>query len=96
MNIQQVNSAIMFGTWTDTELASMIDAIKFARANLQKTVKNTLRIGDIVKWNSTKHRRVIHGRVSKIAVKYVTVNAGVDGNWKVPANMLEVVDKELV
>jgi hypothetical protein len=33
------------------------------------------------------------GVVMKIAIKYVTVNT-VAGMWRVPANMLQVVDKE--
>ena len=88
--IQQVNSAIMFGTWTDTELSSMIDAVRFAKANLQKQVKRSLMLGDTVKFHSTKRGVTMQGTVSKIAIKYITVNTGA-GLWRVPANMLEVV-----
>lgn len=91
MDIKQINSAIMFGTWTDTELTSMIDAIKFARANLQKQVKRSLSLGDIVKFHSTKRGITLQGTVSKIAQKYVTVNTQ-QGLWKVPANMLSTVE----
>lgn len=94
MDIRQVNSAIMFGTWTDTELGSMIDAIKFARASLQKTVKQGLRIGSRVEFTSSKTGLSYQGTVEKIAIKYVTVNTN-QGRWKVPANMLKVVDREL-
>lgn len=90
MDIRQVNSAIMFGTWTDTELASMIDAIKFARSNLRQAVKRQLSIGSTVKWRSSKNPLGEQGTVQKIAQKYVTVNTG-KTLWKVPANMLEVV-----
>ena len=48
MDVKQINSAIMFNTWTDTELSSMIDAVKFARANLQKQVKRSLTVGSTV------------------------------------------------
>ena len=95
MDIKQINSAIMFGTWTDTELSSMIDAIKFARASLQKTVKYSLRVGSLVEFTSTKTGRTIQGTVEKIAIKFVTVNGGINGRWRVPANMLKVVDREL-
>lgn len=90
MDVKQINSAIMFGTWTDVELSSMIDAIKFARAGLQKQVKRSLSLGATVKFHSTKRGVTMQGTVSKIAVKYVTVNTQ-QGLWKVPANMLEVV-----
>ena len=88
MDIKQVNSAIMFGTWSNTELESMIDAIKFARSNLAKQNKYQFRVGSAVKFYSTKRRQTFTGTVSKVAIKYVTVNTGA-GLWKVPANMLE-------
>lgn len=91
MDIKQVNSAIMFGVWTDTELASMIDAIKFARAGLQKQVKRSITLGSDVKFTSTKNGVTYQGSVEKIAQKFVTVNTGSSGRWKVPANMLTVV-----
>ena len=82
----------MFGTWTDVELRSMIDAIKFARTNLGKQTKRALRIGTNVNWHSPKQGRNKTGVVMKIAQKYVTVQC-VDGAWKVPASMLSVVDE---
>jgi len=92
--IQQINSAIMFGTWTDTELRSMVDAIQFARNQLRKEKIREFRKGDTVKFTSTKRGTTIVGTVEKVAIKYVTVreaNSGklVTGLWKVPANMLE-------
>lgn len=90
MDIKQVNSAIMFGTWTDTELGSMIDAIKFARAGLLKQAKRELRIGTQVTFHSTKRGITVTGTVSKVAQKYATVNTA-QGLWKVPMNMLSVV-----
>ena len=91
MDIKQINSAIMFGTWTDTELSSMIDAIKFARAGLQKQNIRAMRLGSTVKWHSTKRGVDATGKVEKIALKYVTVRDQGNMLWKVPANMLEVV-----
>ena len=90
MDIKQINSAIMFGAWTDTELTSMIDAVKFARAGLQKQVKRQLSIGATVRYNSHKQGRVVQGEITKIAQKYATVRT--NGQlWKVPMNMLETV-----
>ena len=91
MDIKQINSAIMFGTWTDTELSSMIDAVKWNRAQLQKQVKRSLSIGDNVNFTSNKTGQNYTGVVTKIAIKYVTVRT-VTGLWKVPANMLTVVE----
>jgi len=94
LSIKEVNSAIMLQTWTNTELGSMIDAIKWARNSLARQVKRSIRVGDNVEFTSNKTGRLMRGHVTKIAIKYVTVNTGM-GLWKVPANMLTVVDKEL-
>lgn len=91
MDIKQINSAIMFGTWTNAELTAMGDAIKFNRAQLAKQVKRSIVVGDNVEFTSNKNGRRMRGFVSKIAIKYVTVNTGA-GLWKVPANMLEPVN----
>ena len=97
MEIKQVNSAIMFGTWTDIELRSMIDAVKWNRAQLTQQTKRSLTIGDNVNFTSTKTGRTMQGTVTKIAIKYVTVSVPGWGSWKVPANMLTKIDEpELV
>ena len=88
--IQQVNQAIMFGTWSDTELRSMIDAIKWNRAQLQKQVKRSISLGQTVKFTSSKNGMTLQGTVDKIAIKYITVRTP-QGSWRVPANMLEAV-----
>ena len=95
MDIKQINSAIMFGTWTDIELRSMIDAVKWNRAQLTQQTKRSLRIGDNVNFTSSKTGVNTTGVVTKIAIKYVTVKT-INGLWRVPANMLsKVEDHEL-
>jgi len=86
--IQEVNQAIMFGTWTNVELASMIDAVKWSRARLAKDVKNSIKPGQMVRFTSSKTGQTISGKVRKIAIKFVTVDTG-QTLWKVPASMLE-------
>ena len=93
MNITQINTAILQGGWTNDQLVSMIDAVKFARARLTEQTKRTLRIGDNVNFNSTKLGQNVTGVVVKIAIKFVTVKT-VSGLWRVPANMLTVVADE--
>ena len=91
MDIKQINSAIMFGTWTDIELRSMIDAVKWNRAQLVQQTKRSLRIGDNVNFTSSKTGMNTTGVVTKIAIKYVTVKT-INGLWRVPANMLSKVE----
>lgn len=94
MDIRQINSAIMFGTWTNTELTSMIDAIKWNRNQLSKQIKRSMMVGDSVEFTSSKTGMSVRGTVQKIAIKYVTVKTP-QGLWRVPANMLRVVDTDL-
>ena len=91
MNIQQINSAIMFGDLTNVELNSIIDAIKFRRSSMARQTKASLQIGDNVNFTSSKTGQNVTGFVTKIAIKYVTVKT-VQGLWRVPANMLSKVD----
>ena len=88
MDVKQVNSAIMFGDFSNTELNSIIDAVKFRRAQMQKTARYTLKVGSQVQFTSTKTGQRVTGTISKVALKYATVSTG-QGLWKVPMNMLE-------
>lgn len=89
MDIKQVNQAIMFGNFTDTELSSILDAVRFARATLIKSNKRQLTIGAKVKFTSNRNGVTYNGTVRKIAIKFVTVDTG-SVLFKVPANMLEM------
>ena len=91
MNIQQINQAIMFGNLTNTELTSVIDAVKWKRATLAKLTKASLTVGDNVNFTSSTTGLNVTGVVTKIAIKYVTVKT-VNGLWRVPANMLTKVE----
>jgi hypothetical protein len=94
LSIKEVNQAIMLQTWTNIELSSMIDAVKWNREHLARQIKRSISIGDNVEFTSSKTGRLTRGFVTKVAIKYITVNTGM-GLWRVPANMLTVVDKEL-
>jgi hypothetical protein len=88
MSIQSVNAEILAGNFTNEQLSSIIDAVKFARARLTETNKRSLRLGATVKFTSTKSGVTLIGTVDKIAIKFVTVRTP-QGLWRVPANMLE-------
>ena len=88
MNVSQINTAIIQGTFTNDELTSMIDAVKFARSKLTNRVKFTISNGSKVKFTSSKNGITYSGTEEKMAIKFATVNTG-QGRWKVPMNMLE-------
>jgi hypothetical protein len=93
LSITEVNTAIMTQVWTDTELRSMIDAVQWNRSRLAQRIKRSIMVGDNVEFTSSKSGRLMRGHVTKIAIKYVTVNTGL-GLWKVPASMLTVVEEQ--
>jgi hypothetical protein len=94
LTIQDVNKAIMLQEWTNVELSSMIDAVKWNKEQLARQIKRSISRGDNVEFTSSKTGRLTRGFVTKVAIKYVTVDTGM-GMWRVPANMLTKVDKEL-
>jgi hypothetical protein len=88
MSVQSINNEILAGNFTNDQLTSIIDAVKFARARLAEKTKRSVTLGSAVKFTSTKTGITMQGVVDKIAIKYVTVRTN-QGLWRVPANMLE-------
>jgi hypothetical protein len=86
--ISAINGAILAGNFTNEQLNSIGDAIRFARAQLGQQNKYTLRVGTKVKFTNSRTGMVITGDVQKINRKFVIVNTGFT-NWRVPANMLQ-------
>jgi hypothetical protein len=91
MNVQDINTALVTGSFTNDQLQSVIDAVKFARSRLANVTKWSLKVGSQVKFTSSKTGITMQGKVTKIAIKYVTVSTA-QGLWRVPANMLTVVE----
>ncbi len=91
LSIQDVNSAIMFGNFTNEQLNSIAAAVKYRRGQLGKETRCGLMPGDVVKFTHPKTGRVHHGSVVKIKIKNVQVREGLT-TWNVPANMLTVAD----
>lgn len=90
MNVSQINTAIIQGTFTNAELSSMIDAVKFAKSKLTSQVKFTISKGSSVKFTSNRNGITYSGTVEKVAIKFATVNTQA-GRYRVPMNMLEAV-----
>jgi hypothetical protein len=93
MNIQEINKAIMFGSFTKVELDSIVDSIRWNRAQTIKLTKRALRIGSAVQF--TTRTGVTHrGTVNKINIKNIVVQCstyGRGGCVNVPAIMIEEV-----
>ena len=91
--IQEINSTIIAGNFTNDQLNSIMTAITFARNQLAQKNKFTLRKGSSVKFVSSRSGQTILGTVEKVNRKFVIVkeNGKTFGTWRVPANMLESV-----
>lgn len=86
--IQEINSSIMFGNFTNDELLSIVDAVKFARANLGKQAKLTLVKGSRAKFRNTRTGQIMTGDITEVKRKFIHVRVGMT-TWRVPASMLE-------
>ena len=85
--IQEVLSSISHGEFTNEQLNSIQDAIKYRRAQLGKEAKRSFWNGDMVKFVHPKTGRTHMGVVAKVKIKNISVREGTL-LWNVPANML--------
>jgi hypothetical protein len=87
MDIKAINTAILQGNFTNDQLTSIVDAVKYARAQLVDANKRSFHVGTAVEFTNSRTGMTVKGKVRKIAIKFVTVDTG-QTLWKVPANML--------
>jgi hypothetical protein len=88
MNLKEVCIEIQHGRWSNDDLNTIIEAVKWKRAQLAKSVKSSIRPGTVVHFNSQKMGGVVSGTVESVKIKFATVNTS-RGRWRVPINMLE-------
>lgn len=87
--IQDVNSSIMFGNFTNDQLDSILAAIKFRRAELVRSTARSLSLGSQVTF--TGRQGVTYtGTIEAIKIKNAVVNTN-RGRYRVPMNMLTAV-----
>lgn len=89
ITLDQINREIMFGGYSLEEISTIVDAVKFARAQLGKEIKRSLRVGSKVEFTDARIGYTYSGVVLKVAVKNVTVSTS-KGNFRVPASMLTI------
>ena len=91
LTIAEINTAIIAGNFTNDQLNSIGDAIKFARAQIANQNKFTLVKGSQVKFTNSRSGQTVLGTVEKVNRKFIIVREtgkAFGGNWRVPANML--------
>lgn len=94
--IQEVNSSIIQGQFTNEQLDSIIAAVKFARNQIANKNKYTLSVGTAVKFTSNRTGQTVFGTVEKVNRKFIIVREKSTNfysmQWRVPANMLTAVE----
>ena len=85
--IQQVNEAIMFGNFTNDQLNSIVNALKYARAQMTKQKARSFMSGDKVRF--TSRGNVFFGTIERVKLKNAFVRVGNASRYNVPLNMLE-------
>ena len=90
MNTKEICSAIMFGNLSNEEINSVVEAVKYARAQMTKQKTRSFRVGDTVKFTSNRNGITYTGTVDKVKIKNILVRTP-NSLFNVPANMLEAV-----
>jgi hypothetical protein len=87
LTINEVNSAIMHGNFTNEQLNSIAAAVKYRRSELVRQQARTLQIGDSVRFASRGN--VFFGIVERMKIKNALVRVGTGSRYNVPMSMLE-------
>mgnify|MGYP007061958861 CR=1 FL=1 len=72
------------------DLNRVVEAVKYARSQSHRQMAQSLRIGDLVEFQG-RYGKTVRGTVVKTAIKYVQVDCGIDGKWRVPGAHLQTV-----
>ena len=94
MTVQEISRAITSGQFTNDELNTVVDAIKFARSQIVRQNTGLMVIGTAVKFTNSRNGKLVVGTVEKVNRKYILVrenrNPGsmAGPQWRVPASML--------
>ena len=91
MDAKELARAISFGNWTNADINSFVDAVKYARAQLARQNRRGLVVGETVKFTSNRNGVTYSGTVDKVKQKFVLVRTNA-GLFNVPANMLEFAE----
>ena len=91
MNIQAINTAILQGSFTNDQLNSIADAVRFARSQITRRNTGSFVVGTRVKFYNRKTGVTYTGTVNKVKLKNILVDTDVGVRYNVPAAMLETV-----
>lgn len=88
VTIRDINSAIISGVFTNDDLNSILDAVRFARTQLGRQKAREFKSGDTVKFTSNRNGVTYTGKVDRVKLKFALVTTGTQ-RFNVPLTMLE-------
>jgi len=89
MKLQDINTAIISGSFTATDLASIEDAVRFAKSKVARVNAVTFRPGAKAKLTHAKLGGTVIVTVSKVKIKKADVTVDATGaRYSVPLSML--------
>jgi hypothetical protein len=91
MNLNQIKAEILTGGFDNAGLQELMETVQYARAQLGKSVKRQLQPGVSVSFVSNRSGQRVLGTVERVAIKNIVVRTHL-GLYRVPANMIEVVE----
>jgi hypothetical protein len=90
MKVDQIVAELMSGTLNNDEIEQVAQALKYARAQVGRTIRRQLTPGVSVRFYHPRQNFYIVGTVNRIKQKYILVDTA-QGRYNVPANLLETV-----
>ena len=87
MNIRNIVTEIH--NMGQDDLNTVIEAVKYARAQAHRNMARALVVGDMVEFAGRGGKQMV-GHVKKINIKYVVVSCTNGEQWRVPAGHLTV------
>ena len=89
MKLQDINTAIIAGNFTATDLASIEDAVRFAKSKVARVNAVTFKAGAKAKLTHAKLGGTVIVTVSKVKIKKADVTVDATGaRYSVPLSML--------
>ena len=71
----------------NNQLNEVIEAIKLKRNHIATQAVRSFKVGDIAGFTG-RFGKQISGKIKKVNKKYIVIDCGADGQWRVPGNNL--------
>jgi hypothetical protein len=91
MNVKEINTAIISANFSNTELDTIQDAIRFAKSRIASQLSVTLGKGSKVTLSHAKLGGRVTGTVLKVKIKKADVKLDSGQTYTVPLAMLTAV-----